>query len=116
VYQSYAKNTIKVPIAVPQSSAAESTSAEDCESPIITYFVESESEVVLTIIFCPPVKMTFSDHIIEYESDECPGDIVDCCCWWDPTRARQHNRNTRRMCTLECCYRSKKYIDFTLHI
>ena len=67
--------------------------------------------MILTIVFRPPVKMTFPDPVVEYEPDKCPRDIVDCCCWGNPTGACQHNRDTARTRTTECCHLRGKKLD-----
>jgi hypothetical protein len=94
-YEPYAKKTIRVPIAVPQSSAAERTSTRrnksmggDDQTP--RYTTEGQH---LTVVFCPPVEMSSPDHKIENKTDKCPRYIIHCGCWRYPTCASQHHRN-----------------------
>ena len=72
---------------------------------------ESKPEAIRTIIFCPPVKMTFSDHVIEYEPNKRPWYIVDRCGWWNPTSACQDNRDAKRTRTVGCCHLPPKKLD-----
>lgn len=64
------KKTTSVPIAVPQSRAAESTSTEISHSISIP---PEESHLkareALTVVLCPPREMSFPDNIVKDEAD-----------------------------------------------
>ena len=47
----------------------------------------------LTVVFCPPIKMSFPNHIVEYETNERPGDKVHSSCWRYLACASQHHRD-----------------------
>jgi hypothetical protein len=90
-YQSYAKKTTNVPTAVPVSRAAESTSTIRKGG-----MMNLEKHVIgstLTVVFCPPIEMSFPNHIVEYETNERPGDKVHSSCWRYLGCASQHHRD-----------------------
>src|SRR5216683_4727309 len=96
--QTHAKKTIRVPIAVPESSAAESTSATRRKERRGEASFDQQSRSTtegqqLTVVFCPPIESPFPDNKVKYKPNERPGYIIHCGCWGYCACARQHHRD-----------------------
>jgi hypothetical protein len=76
--RAHQKKMIIAPTATPESIAAERTS---------TSTNQHQSQYRLrgatrsrTVVLCPPVEMTPTDHVLEDESDDAPGNVVHSVC------------------------------------
>ena len=77
---------ITIPIAIPESKAAESTSNTASAHPQI------DNNTVLTVILCPPREIPPSNEVLEHEPDNPPRHIVHRIRRRNASRAREQHR------------------------
>jgi len=90
--------------ATPESMAAERTSSRK------SYLVNGKHKSVkrLTVVFCPPRKVSAPDDILEDESDDGPWNVVYRTRWGNSPHTAENNGEAERECSREKHLRMRK--------